>query len=295
MLSLNRALDFLYGKGHGLSILIPFRCDDPSDQRHKNWKWLRRYWRAQLPAAEIVVGEDALSADGSTPFSKAAAINNAASRATGDIFVIADADCYIPVSSVLEAAHRIRAARKNGLPLWYVPYRHFYRLNQIASQMVLDSEPENPHMFEHPLGAENIMNASGSPFGHWYGALIQIMPREAFETVGGWDPRFRGWGGEDHSFMHMVDTLYGRHKTLPHHVMHTYHPVLSPGAPSEWADWDHRRWANQTSNQVNKTLARRYIAAIGNIKMMRDIVEEWRNPVVEIVEVEQIPDDASSI
>ncbi len=238
MLNISKTMDWLsdimYGKGHGLSILVPFYCADETNQRVANWQWLKRYWETQLPGAEVIIGKDLASLDGSVPFSKSVAINDAARHAKGDIFVIADADGYVPIEAVLESAHRIRKARRKNQRLWYVPYRHFYRLTEAAAQKVLQSHPGNPHTFSDIGGSEYVTNEKGSPFGHWYGALIQIMPREAFETVGGADPRFRGWGGEDHSLMHAVDTLWGRHKTLSGHVMHLWHPVLSPTVQSEW-------------------------------------------------------------
>ena len=64
-----------FRKGHGISILIPFRCTDPDSPRMKNVEWLKRYWAAQLPGAEVIIGEDP---DTSRPFSKSVAVNNAA-------------------------------------------------------------------------------------------------------------------------------------------------------------------------------------------------------------------------
>ena len=76
--------------------------------------------------------------------------------------------------------------------------------------------------------------------------MIQIMPSEAFWEVGGWDERFRGWGGEDHAAMRATDTLYWRHKTMPVQVLHLWHPMISPDGTSDWVHWRERVWANQT-------------------------------------------------
>ena len=67
--------------------------------------------------------------------------------------------------------------------------------------------------------------------------MIQIMPSEAFWEVGGWDERFRGWGGEDHAAMRATDTLYWRHKTMPVQVLHLWHPMISPDGTSDWVHW----------------------------------------------------------
>src|SRR5277367_444464 len=78
-------------KGHGISILVPVHITEP--ERAKNWQWLKAYWQSSLPGAEIVIGDD--SEVDKVPFSKSAAVNNAASRARGNVFVIVDADVYI--------------------------------------------------------------------------------------------------------------------------------------------------------------------------------------------------------
>ena len=121
-------------------------------------------------------------------------------------------------------------ARKNKKKLWFVPYRKFYRLTQEASEVILNSKPSNPIKYIgeppeiHLLNNTPFNGTSGSSYGHWYGALVQIMPKEAFKEVGGWDERFRGWGGEDHAAMRAMDTLYWPHKTLPTPVYHIWHP-----------------------------------------------------------------------
>jgi len=265
-------------KGHGVSILVPFHCPDEHNQRAKNWRWLKRYWECQLPGAEIVVGRDRISElDSRLPFSKSSAVNDAASRASGDVFVIVDADGYIPADSVMDCVEQIRKARKKGHRLWFVPYRHFYRLTKEASQLILQSQPCDPYQFSCPPPPDCILDTSGSQLGHWYGAGIQIMPREAFEEVGGWDPRFRGWGGEDHAAMRAVDTLYWRHKTLPGQLLHIWHPMLRPQGTDDWVHWRERVWANQTSSGANDELAGKYYGATGDAKRMRKLVEAGRN------------------
>jgi len=223
------------------------------------------------------MGGDRFALETSAPFSKSAAVNDAASRATGDIFVIVDADGYVDADAILHCAREIRSARTKGHRQWYVPYRQFYRLTEDASQDVLHSSPENPYQFSTPPPPECIQDTSGSQHGHWYGAGIQIMPREAFEEVGGWDERFRGWGGEDHAAMRAMDTLYWRHKTLPIQFLHIWHPMLSPAGAAPWVDWRYRMWENQHRHGINEDLSGRYYGAYGDVKRMRKLVDEGRS------------------
>lgn len=260
-------------RGNGISIIIPLRCDDKNSRRYKNFEWNMRYWKAQLPGAELIVGEDK---DLDLIFSKAAAVNEGVSRATGDVLVIVDADGYVESSAVLTCARRIRNARRRGHRLWFIPYRRFYRLTDLASQRVLDSESLNPWHFSVPPDPNDIQNVSGSHHGHWFGAMIQIWPREAFDEVGGWDERFRGWGGEDHSAMRACDTLYWPHKTLPGQVLHLWHPMLSSTGTDSWVHWNRRIWDKQTDSGANDELNSRYYGANGDRVRMRKLVDEGR-------------------
>src|SRR5271156_4397965 len=133
-----------FHKGHGISILVPFHCPNKDDQRVKNWEWLKKYWECHLPGAQIVEGTDWHAVMSNAPFSKSAAVNNAAAKATGDILAIVDADGFINADVVLEAAEKIREARKRGHRLWFVPYRWFYRLTEECSKKLLRSKPCHP-------------------------------------------------------------------------------------------------------------------------------------------------------
>jgi len=265
-------------KGKGISIIVPFHCHDKKSQRIKNWAWLKKHWECVLPLAEIIVGDDAISTkDPHIPFSKSTAINSAYAKCQGDILVILDADGYIEVEAILLCAKKIRRALERGKRLWFVPYRQFYRLTEKASQKMLKSKPCHAYKFPVPPNPLDIQDTSGSQYGHWYGAGIQMMPREAFEKVGGWDERFRGWGGEDHGAMRATDTLYWPHKTLPGQFLHIWHPMISSesGAKS-WVHWKDRVWENQNSSQANADLSGRYYGAHGHPRRMRKLVEEGR-------------------
>jgi GT2 family glycosyltransferase len=196
--------------------------------------------------------------------------------ATGDIFVIVDADGFVDAKSVLLCAEKIRRARERGHRLWYVPYRQFYRLSKNASRRLLKSIPCHPLAFPTPPNSCDILNNSGSQHGHWFGAGIQILPREAFDKVGGWDERFRGWGGEDHAATRATDTLYWPHKTLPGQFLHIWHPMFSSTAVKEWVDWNERVWAGQVLSGANDELSRKYYGANGHPERMRKLVQEGR-------------------
>jgi hypothetical protein len=97
--------------------------------------------------------------------------------------------------------------------------------------------------------------------------MIQIMSREAFETVGGMDTRFAGWGGEDIAFVRAVETLYAKNKTLDSEVYHLWHPSIGHNATN-------KMWEGQNAPGPNGHLAKRYHAATGDIVKMRALVSE---------------------
>jgi hypothetical protein len=260
-------------RGYGISILIPFRCPDNTSPRVRNVEWLQKYWKAQLPGAEIIIGDDP---ELDKPFSKSVAVNNAAAKAKGDVFVIIDADGFMEADAVLHCAEEIRHARKIDRKLWFVPYRKFYRLTKEISEKLLASDPASPYHFVMPLNPDFILKDTDPLIGHWYGAMVQIMPCEAFEAVGGWDERFRGWGGEDHAAMRAMDTLYGPHKTLPSAVLHVWHPMLGPKGSAILVSSKERMWEGQTDPNANNALSWRYYHATGKPTIMRKLVDEDR-------------------
>lgn len=258
--------------GAGISIIIPFRSPRRDGQRSRNLDWLLRYWRSHLPKAEIVIGDDS---NFCRPFSKSIAINNGVKASRGDILVLVDADGFVDAANILHCAKEIRKERELGRRLWFVPYRKFFRLTEEASRLLLKSDPRNPHKFELPPDTCHVQGDADPNVGHWYGAMIQIMPREAFDIVGGWDTRFLGWGGEDHAAMRAMDTLYWHHKTLPGQVLHVWHPQLGPSGAASWVHWKERMWEGQTDPSVNDRLSWRYYHAMGNQRLMRKLIDEW--------------------
>lgn len=243
-----------------ISLLVPFRSDD--GYRLRVWLWLQKYWMSELPGVEIVIGKDH---EKDKVFSKAVAVNDAASRATGDIFVILDADCYLPGKIVKHCARRIVNARRLGVPMWFVPYRTLYRLTPESTERVLGTPPTQPFRFPQPPDDEDVESLLGTSFGHRFGALIMVVPREAFELVGGMDERFRGWGGEDVSFLRSLDTLYSSHRNTANDVLHLWHPRFGE-------DWKTRKWAGQADARVNDWLAVQYGKASGKAEAMREVI-----------------------
>ena len=80
--------------------------------------------------------------------------------------------------------------------------------------------------------------------------------------VGGIDPRFIGFGGDDISFARALDTLVGPCKRLDYPMTHLHH------------DRTPRRKGNRGS-EANEQLAARYMLAAGDREAMLMIVKEF--------------------
>jgi hypothetical protein len=234
-----------------LSILVPFR--DPDGTRTRAMEWIVARWRYYHPDAEVVFGSD----DGFDPFSKSMAVNDAASRATGDVLAILDADTWVEPGPVRQAIAMVRS----GEASWVIPARRSYRLSEGFTETLYGSiRPEDPF-------PEVKILRDTHRVGYVVG-FLHILPRAGFDATRGMDPRFRGWGGEDGAFTHAVDTLWGPHVKLDNSVFHVYH--------EEPRDLRGRRtWLGQVERVANGPLWARYRAAKGRRVMMQIITQEW--------------------
>lgn len=242
-----------------ISILIPFKTDNY--ERKEAFKWLLKYWTHELPEAEIIVGRSRKK-----PFCKTEALNDAARRSRGKILVVLDADAYMDGTVIERCADRILEELAEGERLWFVPFRHLYRLNRRITREILASDPTNPLRISTPPPPEDIDNTGQqSGYGHRYGAMVTIFPREALRLLGCFDERFRGWGGEDIALLRALDTLYAKHKTTNNAVFHLWHPVIGH-------DYKSRVWKGQ-DKQYNSNLANSYHRATRHPSQMRELVD----------------------
>jgi hypothetical protein len=213
-------------------VLVPFGGGDP--HRERAWAHARGHWEA---IGTVVEGHDE-----GTPFSKAAAVNDAAHRAGAwDVAVITDADTIVPRSQILQG---LRFVTTGSVGCW--PFNRFHRLTQAATERV--------------LAGANVSSAERSATARYAPGGVVIVGRRIWDRVRGFDTRFRGWGGEDGAFIAAVRT-YGRMITLPGPAYHLWHPHAET------------RY-NGPVYAANHALSRRYGLAIGRHATMDALIAE---------------------
>lgn len=150
-------------------------------------------------------------------FSRTAARNAGALMAGDwDVAVFIDADCVVPIE-VLE--HGIEFAHREGRVV--LPHDRFEPLSRAGSILAM-CEPNLSRWDERWIAQPYVERSR--PSG------VVVFPRRAWDTVGGYDERFRGWGFEDTAMLWSLDALAGGFHRLTGRMWHIWHP-------SEQAAW----------------------------------------------------------
>lgn len=194
-----------------LSVLVPWR---PSDDgyRARSLAWLRRRYHALLPDAQLVIANS-----NAERFNRSEARNNAFNYSDGDVLLIADADTVFHPHLIELAAMMVA----DGDAPWIIPYDEgrYYNLGQRRTDELLAGdpaadipEPTDEDDWEHKLTS-------------WAGLLV--VSRDGYETAGGYDERFAGWGYEDNAFRAALDHRVGTHTRLKGHCEHLWHHVIA--------------------------------------------------------------------
>jgi GT2 family glycosyltransferase len=240
-----------------LSFLIPFR--DPSGDRTQAHQWMLARWRHHYPEAEFCIGSD----DGVDPFNKSLAVNNAAKQASGDIYLILDADCWVEPQYV----ERAIAMVERGVP-WVVPCRRNMRLRRDVSEKLMARDPAAP--------LPPILTRDAEVTGPVVG-FLHVLSRQNFELVGGMDERIRGWGGEDTAFTWALDRVIGHHAKLNGIALCLWHErPRDTHQQRTWFGQDRR------SEAYKKALIGRYTHARSKEAMLALLSEERELPPVPV-------------
>lgn len=243
----------------GVVVLVPRRAD--GGRRDESWEWLAKRWESEWPDFTVVIGEH----DDGGPFNRSAALNAAASAA-GDwtVAVIADADSFVGADQVRAA---VNTAARTGLMT--IAFTRFCYLSDEGSRRV---------MAGYVGSWERLIRHK---FTGGCSSMVAVR-RDLWDTVGGFDERFCGWGEEDVAFSIACQTFGPRRPgvpdaediratfhRLPGDCWHLWHPT-QPNADIH----DRATYKQGAGYAANRELGARYIAAAHDTVAMSALITE---------------------
>lgn len=191
--------------GPRVVILVPRR--EGFAQRDAIYAWTKPWWQERFPDWPLYEGHHTVGL-----FNRSAALNLAAEAAGDwDVAVIIDSDVICDPEHVREG---VRIAVEQGRMV--VPFTVRHNLD--------------------PRGSRKVMQGYAGPWGpfiaqNYYDqhSSVIAVPRTVWQTVGGFDETFSGWGMEDTAFACAVTVLVGPLVHMEGEVWHLYHPSAPEG------------------------------------------------------------------
>lgn len=196
-----------------LAIILPYKKD--SNEREKNYYFIKKRYKNFFPESQILISED----NSNTVYNKSKAINSAIRYVRNDIkyLMIADTDIIINKLTVI---HSISLLEKYGLIL---PYNKILKLDEESSNKILNEDPTLDDYTYNNINYEKMWTYDRKP-NYLGGGGIQILKKETFENLNGYNTFFKGWGDEDICFcIHL--SLNNQIYKFKNTVYHLYHPI----------------------------------------------------------------------
>lgn len=181
-------------------VLVPRRAGNP--YRDEVWAWVRGWWESEV-GFPIVEGNHDVG-----PFNRSAAINRAAADAGAwDVAVIIDADVLLDPIQIHAA---VGAAAHTGGPV--LGYTERIHLHKAGTREVLDGYRGD----WRPFTRTRLLDSCSS---------LNVVTRDLFAAVHGFDEIFNGWGWEDVGFRIATELVSGRNLVkIDGTLWHLWHP-----------------------------------------------------------------------
>jgi hypothetical protein len=200
--------------------LVPRRAD--GGRRDQVWAWVRDRWNREHPDITIREGTD----DGPGKFNRSLAINRAAEAAGDwDTAVISDSDSFVGADQI---RHAVKGATEGPCRFWLAYDQYNYLSRKMSDRIV--------------AGYDGWWGANGGiewSMTNTCSSML-VVTRELWDTVGGFDAGFEGWGFEDVAFSHACQTFGGGLQRIPGPVWHLHHPS-SPENDNRSPEWEANR------------------------------------------------------
>lgn len=201
------------------AVIVPYGGTD--NYRYRAWRAVLRFYTREFPGWAVYTSSSLQV--GSAEFSRAAEVNRLAAQAREPVIVVNDADTLCRPENVMRA-YRL-AVEKPGLVRAYSRYQ---RLSRGATDTLFG--PWTPEPYQAALSApDNWFEWEQEPA---YAHGCAITRRECFEQVGGYDPKFVGWGYEDCAAELIYDAHFEPDRRVQGDLVHFWHPDAGGGEDS---------------------------------------------------------------
>lgn len=180
-------------------IIIPWR-DTGEPWRKRHFDFLNTYYSKDF---EIILGD----VDGD--FNRSGARNAGVEKSNSEVSVIIDADNILPINNIFEA---ITLAKKKDILV--KPFSLFGYLTEESTNDFYNSFEKvffNPSYIDPPQ--KNFVGGS------------YVMKKSLWQSLGGMDEGFIGWGAEDDAFHLLCKNSGVRTAYLEGNCYHLYHPA----------------------------------------------------------------------
>ena len=182
-------------------VLVPRRAD--GGRRDQLWQWVAARWHGEHSDWTIYEGNH-----DEGPFNRSAAVNNAAAAAgEWDVAIVADADSFVGCEQARESV--ALAHSSNAITFAFDVYAY---LSRRMSDLVIAGDVGN---WERDGGVEFTMQNTCSS--------MLAVSRTLWDTVGGFDEDFVGWGMEDVAFSLACQALGNGTRRVKGIVWHLHH------------------------------------------------------------------------
>ncbi len=230
-----------------VAIVVPRRAHGWRDLL---WNYCRPHWEAiGYPIHEVEHTEGL--------FNRSWCLNRGAEEAGDwDVLLLVDADVVVPAAQVHAAAslamvggsYTVAGDERYGL--LQSGTDHLLRGYAFERWREFRVDQCREHRFE--CGMTN----------HNFNSHAVAIRRDLWDTVGGFDERFEGWGHEDGAFLAACETFHPGIDRIPGPVVHLWHER----APERMRI--HPHWGK------NRDLRARYTDAKGNLETMQALLDE---------------------
>lgn len=225
-----------------VAILAPWRPS--TDERTELWNFTRSWWENDQPDWTIHEGAGPVVG----PFSRSAAINEAAANAGDwDVAVIIDTDTLVDPQAARAA---VDVAAGTGCMVLAGDER--VMLTRKGTQRVLGGYRGNWRI----SGIQERVYTDGC-------SCCVVVSRKLWDSVGGFDELFNGWGFEDIAFRIACETISGKPMVK-----------LSSAMYHLWHTTSHENNSREATYKANEARCERYRAAKGDAEAVRVLLDE---------------------